>query len=124
MSRHYSLIRSSVRAGLLVLLPLLMLQITSCRSGPKIKNTSSSLTQIPSETGNQPARSPTLQRLTNEAKALEPLATSDLSKRFLHATADLPSIAPRIVFQNPQTREYFSPAEAAAGDSAAASAGE
>ena len=121
MSRHYSLIRSSVRAGLLVLLPLLMLQITSCRSGPKIKNTSSSLTQIPSETGNQPARSPTLQRLTNEAKALEPLATSDLGKRFLHATADLPSIAPRVVFQNPQTREYYSPAEAAALSPAARS---
>lgn len=58
--------------------------------------------------------SPALQRLSDEATALEPLTSSDLGRRFLAATASLPSVRPRVVFQNPQTREYFSPAEMAA----------
>ena len=57
------------------------------------------------------ALSPALQKLANEAKALAPLTTSDLGRRFLAATASLPSVRPRPVFQHPQTREYFSPAE-------------
>lgn len=61
-----------------------------------------------------PELSPALQRLSDEARALEPLATSDLGRRFLAATASLSAVRPRVVFQNPQTREYYSPAEIAA----------
>ena len=58
------------------------------------------------------SRSPAVQKLIGEANAMAPLARSDLARRFLAATDSLPSIAPRTVFQDPQTREYFSPAEA------------
>ena len=61
-----------------------------------------------------PSLSPAVKKLVSEANALAPLARSDLSRRFLAATDSLPAIAPRLVFQDPQTREYFSPAEAAA----------
>ena len=58
--------------------------------------------------------SPTVARLVNEAKALALLTNSALGKQFLDATSSLPPIHPRTVWQNPQTREYFSPAAAAA----------
>ncbi len=60
------------------------------------------------------ALSPTRRRLVDEANTLNPLAQSDLAKRFLAATDSLPAIAPRTVYVNEMTREYFSPAEFAA----------
>ena len=52
--------------------------------------------------------SPTVQRLVNEARLLEPLAQSDITRHFLAATAALPAIAPRSAYINEKTREYFS----------------
>ena len=63
---------------------------------------------------NTTALSPTVRRLVDEANVLMPLAQSDLAKRFLAATDSLPAIAPRTVYVNEMTREYFSPAEVAA----------
>jgi SAM-dependent methyltransferase len=60
------------------------------------------------------AQSATVRKLVGEANALAPLAQSSLSRQFLSATGSLPAVAARSVFQDPQTREYFSPAEAAA----------
>lgn len=56
------------------------------------------------------ASSPTLRRLVNEAALLQPLAQTDLTRRFLDAANALPRIAPRTVYVNEMTREYFSPA--------------
>jgi hypothetical protein len=61
-----------------------------------------------------PPRSATQQRLINEANALSALASTDLSKKFLRATEALPAVAPRTVYRDDNTREYFSPNEAAA----------
>jgi SAM-dependent methyltransferase len=58
--------------------------------------------------------SPTVQRLVNEATAVAPYANSELAKRFLAAAEALPPVSPRTVFVNEMTREYYSPAEAAA----------
>jgi hypothetical protein len=52
--------------------------------------------------------------LIDEANALMPLAQSDLAKRFLTATESLPGVAPRTVYVNEMTREYYSPTEFAA----------
>lgn len=98
---------------------LMVFVIAGCGSGPGIRSTpasssSSSTTTAVRDTVDVSTLSATLQKLANEAKSVEPLATSDLGKRFLNATISLPAIEPRTVFQNPQTREYFSPAEASA----------
>ena len=58
--------------------------------------------------------SPTLRRLNNEAAQLQPLAQSDLTRRFLAATIALPTIAPRTAYVNEVSREYFSPSARAA----------
>jgi len=58
--------------------------------------------------------SPTLQRLKNEATLLQPLAQSELTRRFLAAASALPPIAPRTAYINELNREYFSPAARAA----------
>lgn len=52
--------------------------------------------------------SPTLLRLASEAALLQPVAQSDLTRRFLGATNALPKIAPRSAYVNEITREYFS----------------
>lgn len=44
----------------------------------------------------------------SEASLLQPLAQSDLTRRFLSATSALPPIAPRTAYINEMTREYFS----------------
>ena len=54
------------------------------------------------------AATPALQRLIDEAAALQPLAESTLARNFLAATRALPVIRPRIVFMNESTREYYS----------------
>lgn len=61
-----------------------------------------------------PSRSATQQRLINEANALSALASTDLSKKFLRATEALPAVAARTVYRDDNTREYFSPNQAAA----------
>ncbi|MBL8510394.1 MAG: hypothetical protein JNM52_02005 [Betaproteobacteria bacterium] len=60
------------------------------------------------------SRSPTLQKLSAEADALTPFATSDLARRFLRAADSLSPIAPRMVYRNDNSREYFSPQQSAA----------
>jgi hypothetical protein len=60
-----------------------------------------------------PTRSATQQRLIDEANALAGLAGTDLGKEFLRATEVLPAVAPRTVFRDDNSREYFSPNEAA-----------
>jgi hypothetical protein len=62
----------------------------------------------------EPARSTTQQKLVTEANALYPLASTDLGKQFLRATEALPTVAPRTVYRDDNSREYFSPNEAAA----------
>lgn len=57
-------------------------------------------------------KSATLQRLIGEAAALDPLVSAPLAKRFLAATDKLPNVDTRTIFQNPQTKKYFSPAAA------------
>jgi hypothetical protein len=61
-----------------------------------------------------PTRSATQQKLIDDANALSPLAATDLGKKFLRATEALPTVAPRTVYRDDNTREYFSPSEAAA----------
>ena len=61
----------------------------------------------------QPARSPTQQQLANEAEAMAPLAKSDLAKQFLRATDGLPTIATRVAYRDDNSRDFFSPQEAA-----------
>lgn len=58
--------------------------------------------------------SPTLRRLMSEAAVLQPMAQSELTRRFLAATSALPEIAPRTAYVNEVTREYFSRAARAA----------
>ena len=60
------------------------------------------------------AATPVLQRLVDEADALQPLAQSPLARRFLDATRALPPVSPRIVYLNEITREYFSATEKSA----------
>lgn len=67
-------------------------------------------------TSSEPAvpQSETLRRLWDEAAALRPLAASENTVRFLDAVRSLPPVAPRTVYINDITREYFSPTERAA----------
>lgn len=92
--------------------------LAGCGSAPTIRSMPASSSSSDASGSREPAQasalSVTLQKLANEAKSVEPLATSELGKRFLNATSSLPAIEPRTVFQNPQTREYFSPAETVA----------
>src|SRR5262245_49665442 len=60
-----------------------------------------------------PAAKP-VEEIRGQAKVLEPLAASDLARRFLRATAALPSIETRTVLRDKTTRQYYSAAEAAA----------
>ncbi len=98
---HQRLFRQSLLAALMALGALL----PGCATAP---GGAGGMTSMSS------AKSPAVQKLVNEAGALAPLARSTLSRRFLAAAESLPSISPRTVFQDPQSREYFSPAAAAA----------
>lgn len=62
----------------------------------------------------EPAASAVLQRLADEAEALQPLTSSALSRQFLDATMALPRVSPRTVYVNEVTREYFSAAKKSA----------
>src|SRR5260221_12068080 len=96
-----------------LLLPLLFAAsalFTGCGTSPGNRSPTPGSVAVP---GAGP-RSAAVQKLVDEASALSPLARSELSRRFLPATESLPAVAPRTVFQDPQSREYFSPAKAAA----------
>jgi hypothetical protein len=56
----------------------------------------------------------TLGSLRREARALEPLVTSELGKRFLRATALLPPVGPRAVYHDAERQSYYTEAERAA----------
>ncbi len=89
--------------------------LAGCASAPVTRAPDSRITaRAPLDTAPARALSLTQSRLFDEANALMPLAQSDLAKRFLAATDSLPAIAPRTVYVNEMTREYFSPAEFAA----------
>jgi SAM-dependent methyltransferase len=98
-----------------LLICLAILAIAGCASQPR-----SSVTVRagpPARTAAKavlPESSSTLARLNNEAAILQPLAQSDLTRRFLAATGALPQIAPRTAYVDEITREYFSPASRAA----------
>jgi hypothetical protein len=62
----------------------------------------------------QPASASAVELLRREAAALEPLVESTLAKNLLRATAELPSISPRILFADEVKRTYFTAAAAAA----------
>ena len=62
-----------------------------------------------------PSDGPTaIARLRQEASRLEPLVTSPLARRFLAATAELPSTGPRRVLLDEARKAYLTDAEAAA----------
>ncbi len=61
-----------------------------------------------------PQRSATLTQISAEAKALMPLAQSEIAQRFLRATDALPSIATRKAYRDDNTRDFFSPTAAEA----------
>lgn len=52
-------------------------------------------------------------KIRSDAKALEPLMTSKLARKFLAATADLPNVAPRTIRFDSSRTHYYSEAEAA-----------
>jgi SAM-dependent methyltransferase len=62
----------------------------------------------------EPARDSAVATIRKEAAALEPLAKSDLVRRFLKATASLPDITPRRLLRDETKTHYYTPAEAAA----------
>ena len=70
--------------------------------------------ESPRSAAMDPAPTPVLQRLRDEATALRPLAQSALGQRFLDAARSLPPIAPRTAYINELKREYFSVAEKSA----------
>jgi hypothetical protein len=94
---------------------LVVALLAGCASAPAIRSSDSRMP--PNATPDAPRgaiSSPTVRRLIDEANALMPLAQSDLAKRFLTATESLPGVAPRTVYVNEMTREYYSPTEFAA----------
>lgn len=85
--------------------------LAGCSTAPLTDRTSRSEERPAAATGGaERAPSPTLQRLRDEAAALAPLAQSNMTRRFLAATASLPPVASRTVYMNEVSREYFSPA--------------
>lgn len=92
------------------LIYLVLLCLVGCASQPRVgappRSDSHSQTSAPTKA----SISPTLQRLVDEAALLEPLAQSELTRRFLDAASSLPPVASRTAYINEMTREYFSPA--------------
>lgn len=101
--------------GLLVAVLMILMAGCTNRRLPSLSpggRTSSDATAptVPRES----ASTSVLQRLADEAEALQPFARSPLTRNFLDATRALPSISPRTVYVNEVTREYFSAAEKSA----------
>ena len=105
--------RTLASTGFLVALMLL----TGC--GTTLSPSSSSGRTADSSSGSagtthKPAATPVLQRLADEAEALQPHAQSALGRRFLDATQALPAVSPRTAYLNEVSREYFSAEERSA----------
>lgn len=91
---------------------LLIALVAGCASAPALRSPDGRMP--PRATPDAPrvtTTSPTVRRLVDEANVLIPLAQSDLAKRFLSATENLPAVSPRTVYVNEMTREYYSPRE-------------
>lgn len=95
----------------------LAIGLAGCASAPVMRSPDSRAPEVrqplPEPVRDVPL-SPTVQRLVNEAATVAPYAQSELAKRFLAATESLPAMAPRQVFVNEMTRDYYSAVEAAA----------
>ncbi len=87
---------------------LTLLTLTGCATQPRLNAPARSESVSRPATQAEITSSPTLRRLASEAALLQPLAQSDLTRRFLGATNALPKIAPRTAYVNEVTREYFS----------------
>lgn len=96
------------------LLCLTLLALAGCANQPRSNTPARTEPSARPATATEITSSPTLRRLISEAALLQPLAQSDLARRFLAATGALPNIAPRTAYINELTREYFSPAARAA----------
>ena len=89
--------------------------VAGCASAPALRTPDGRApTRATPDAPRVASTSPIVRRLIDEANALMPLAQSDIAKRFLSATDSLPGMAPRTVYVNEMTREYFSPVEFAA----------
>ncbi len=94
---------------------LVAAMFAGCSSVPPAPRTAESRPAPTREAPSQRATgSAVQQQLSNEAAALAPLATTSLGKNFLAAADKLPNVPTRTVYRDDNTREYFSPAEAAA----------
>jgi hypothetical protein len=49
--------------------------------------------------------------IRRDAEALQPLVTTELARKFLRATADLPAIMPRTLYRDARMRSYLSESE-------------
>jgi SAM-dependent methyltransferase len=111
LSKFFSCVPTSALAGLAIAL------LAGCAAVPPSRTSDPRTPDTrppPPEVVREVPLSPTVQRLVNEAVAVTPYAQSDLARRFLASAEGLPAITSRQVFVNEMTREYYSPAEAAA----------
>lgn len=94
---------------------LFALLVTGCAVAPRAPAPAGTTPppSAPAATTQVP-RTETQAQLAREAAALQPLAQSDLGKRFLRAAESIPAVAARTAYRDDNTREFFSPAEAAA----------
>lgn len=92
------------------LIYLALLSLVGCASQPRDGAPARSEPRAQTSAPTKASNSPTLQRLVDEAVLLEPLAQSDLTRRFLDAANALPPVADRTAYINEISREYFSPA--------------
>jgi SAM-dependent methyltransferase len=102
--------RKTSTTGTLIAMTI-ALWLTGCATAPPTRGPARGPdAPAPQPRAPEPAASPTLQKLVDEAAALQPLAQSALAKRFLDATHSLPVVTPRRAYVNEVTREYYSPA--------------
>lgn len=92
------------------LIYLTLLCLVGCASQPRDGAPARSDSRAQTSAPTKASLSPTVRRLVDEAALLEPLAQSDLTRRFLDAANALPPVAPRTAYINEISREYFSPA--------------
>jgi len=59
-----------------------------------------------------PAADTPVAKIASEAAAMGPLVTSRPAKKFLAASADLPAIAPRVIYRDAAKTHYYTQAEA------------
>jgi len=73
-----------------------------------------SVLALAAEPSSQPAELTGLAAIKAQAVAAEPLVKTDLARQFLKAADNLPAIKPRQLMVNPNSRRYYSDAEARA----------